>query len=222
MTPSFSELHAFRDSKLLRRALTHASAGGDHNERLEWLGDSLLDFLAGCFLFERYPRVSEGVLTQARAAMVNGKTLAALAREIGLDKRINLSSGARFAGGLDSALAGAFEAYFAAVYLDGGMEAVRLAASRVFAETLKTVDRAVLEGGGALKDGKTRLQEYLQGRGEPAPEYHVLGRGEISARRVYCAAECRLDSRRRTAAVAGNRREAETAAAECMLALLSG
>ena len=219
---TLAELHSFRDASLLRRALTHASAGEDHNERLEWLGDSLLDFLAGCFLFERYPRLPEGALTQARAKMVSGKALAGLARTIGMPEHIKLSSGELRGGGRerDSILAGALEAYFAAIYLDGGITAARRAAARLFSGMLEMVDRAVAEGGGMLKDGKTRLQEYLQKRGKPPPQYAVLERGEI-ARRAFCVVECRLDGGKFAAAVAGNRREAEQAAGECLLAAMT-
>ncbi|MBE8158290.1 MAG: ribonuclease III [Betaproteobacteria bacterium] len=223
MKTELEGLHVFRDSELLRRALTHASAGAAHNERLEWLGDSLLDFLASDFLFKRHPRLSEGALTRARIKMVNGKTLAALARQSGMPKHIKVSSAEKRGGGRerDSILEGALEAYFAAIYLDGGMAAARRAAAKLFADILQEVDRAVAEGGGMLKDGKTRLQEYLQKRGEEPPQYAVLARGE-TARRAYCVAECRLDARRFAAAVAGNRREAEQAAGECMFAALAG
>lgn len=218
--PSMESLHSFRDKKLRRLALTHASAGAPHNERLEWLGDALIDFLAGSMLYARYPNLPEGTLSYARANMVCGKTLAALARKFGLPPLLILSAAESRRGGRgrDSILAGALEAYFAAVYLDGGMEAAQKAAAVLFGKTLDAIGET-LQSGGAFKDGKTRLQEYLQKRRLPPPQYAILERGKI-ANRPYCAAECRAGEYF-AAAVAGNKREAEQAAGACLLAAMS-
>ena len=231
------DAYAFRQSELQTLALTHASAGGDDNERLEWLGDALLDFVVGDLLYARHPRLSEGELTQARAQLVGGKALAGLARDIGLPNRLRMSAAEARGGGRgrDSILAGAMEAYFAAVYLDGGIAAAKRLAAMLFDDLLSEVDGLIGGGGDMLKDGKTRLQELLQKHGLPPPHYEVLERGGGNAR-PYCVAECRLDSdsksdskiagkalpesERRAVAVAANRREAEQLAGRCLLALL--
>lgn len=222
MSGSFRDLHTFSDETLLRQALTHSSTGEQkHNERLEWLGDALLDFVIGAALFARHPKADEGALTHARASLVNGKTLAACARKIGLPKALRVSGGEARGGGRqrDSMLADVFEAYIAAVYLDGGITAAQKVADAVFNELIPELDAAIKSGGGALKDGKTQLQEYLQKRGRPTPQYQVIKRGE-TAKRPFIVVECRLDENQTTVAVAGNRREAEQLAGCCMLATL--
>lgn len=220
--PAISTLHAFNNSQLQQQALTHASAGEAHNERLEWLGDALLDFALGRLLFERYPQLAEGALTQARARLVNGKTLAAQARKIGLPAQLRMSSGEARSGGRerDSILAGALEAYLAAIYLDDGMAAAQKAVTLLFADVLQEVAGIVQDGGDMLKDGKTRLQEHLQKHGGRPPQYNTLAQGKIG-QCSYCVVECRLDDHCATAAVAGNRREAEKAAGDCLLAVLT-
>ncbi|MGI9297676.1 MAG: ribonuclease III [Gammaproteobacteria bacterium] len=212
-------LHTFADADLRRRALTHASAGDEHNERLEWLGDALGDFLAADLLFARHPNLAEGPLTLARSFLVGDKNLASLARAIGLPRRLILSPAEERDGGRerDSILAGAMEAYMAAIYLDGGMDAARRAAKMLFADSLAEADSRIRRG--ALKDDKTRLQEYLQKRGRPPPQYEVFERGKI-AHRPYCIAECRAENAA-AVAVAENRRAAEQLAAGGVLASLS-
>lgn len=224
-TPTIAEkkLYVFKNRELQTLSLTHASSGGEDNERLEWLGDALLDFIIGNILFARYPKISEGSLTQARATLVSGKTLSELARKIGLPAQLRMSANESRNGGRarDSILAGAFESYMAAVYLDGGMQAAENLATYLFTDLLTQVDQIVQAGGGMLKDGKTRLQEYLQKHARPLPQYNILTRGAI-ARRPYCVAECRLsDSDSAVVAVASNRREAEQLAGCCLLATLS-
>ena len=214
-------LHTFADAELRRRALTHASAGGEeNNERLEWLGDALGDFLVGCLLFARHPNLAEGPLTQARSFLVGDKNLASLARKIGMSRHLVLSAAEERGGGRqrDSILAGALEAYMAAIYLDGGVDAARRAAEVLFADSLEEADSLLRRG--ALKDDKTRLQEYLQKRGRPPPQYQTLERGSI-ARRPYCVSECCTADGARAAAVAENRRVAEQMAGASVLAALA-
>ena len=220
--PDILSLYEFKNPQLRQQALTHASVGEGHNERLEWLGDALLDLALGRLLFERYPQLAEGPLTQVRARLVNGRALAALARKIGLPAQLRMSAGEIRGGGRerDSILAGAVEAYFAAIYLDGGMAAVQKAVAVLWAEALQDADNVVRGGGEALKDYKTRLQEHLQKYGGQPPQYNMLAQGEIS-RRFYCVVECRLDASHATVAVAGNRRDAEKAAGGCLLAALT-
>lgn len=214
-------LHTFADAGLRRRALSHASSGDAHNERLEWLGDALGDFLAARLLFARHPNLAEGPLTLARSFLVGDKNLAALARKFGLPHCLVLSEAEERGGGRerDSILAGAMEAYMAAIYLDGGTDAAARAAEILFADSLSEIDSRIRRG--ALKDDKTRLQEYLQKRGRPPPQYQILERGKIASR-PYCVAECRAeDAKSAVIAVAENRRVAEQIAAGCVLAAVS-
>lgn len=215
------EWHVFRDPALRRRALTHASVGDGHNERLEFLGDALLDFLIGDMLYRRYPKHAEGALTQARARLVNDKALAALAQQNGIPQELILSAGESRGGGRqrDSILAGALEAYLAAVYLDGGMATVQKLAKQLFTETINDMESAMNDGGAMLKDAKSRLQEYLQKHKKPLPEYEVVARDTIG-KRVCVVAICRTDGNRSAMAVADNQQDAEQAAGGCMLAML--
>jgi len=175
--------HEFVDSTRARQALRHRSAGGRHNERLEFLGDAVLGFLVAEALFQRWPRASEGDLTRARARLVRRETLAELALELELGPHLHMGSGELKSGGFRRAsiLADALEALLAAIYLDGGLEAARAAVTRWYGGRLELKPDAE-----TLKDPKTRLQEWLQGRGFPLPVYELLqaGDGESTPFRV--------------------------------------
>jgi ribonuclease-3 len=204
--------YAFQQPELLVEALTHRSAAPRHNERLEFLGDALLNLVMAEHLFQRYPQASEGELSRLRASLVNGETLATLARGLKLGESLRLGQGELRSGGpqRESILADALEAIFGAVYLDGGLNACRVLILHLYRDCL---DR--LAGAGELKDPKTRLQEYLQARQQPLPVYSVLEiRGEPHAQSftVECAATgCRA------VAVGSNRRKAEQDAARRVL-----
>ena len=212
-------LHRFADKELQKRACTHASAGAAHNERLEWLGDALCDFLVGDLLFAQYPALPEGKLTLARSFLVGDNHLATIARRTELPHLLILSPAEERDGGRnrDSILAGAVEAYLAAIYLDGGINAARNAVKVLFADSLNDVRRRIRQKN-ALQDSKTRLQEYLQKRAAPPPQYRILQRGQIS-RRTFCIAECRTE-KNVTLAIGSNRRESEQIAAAAILAFL--
>lgn len=210
--------HRFADRRLLVTALTHRSAGRPHNERLEFLGDSLLGLIVAEALYHRFADADEGELTRLRASLVNRQALAAVAREHGLGEHIRLGEGELKSGGwrLESILANVLEAVIGAAYLDAGLEAVRALVLRMFDERL----RAGLQAGGA-KDPKTRLQEYLQARRLPLPSYETVGvEGEAHRQRfiVRCAASG-LGVAPVTAS-GSSRRRAEQAAAERLLAVL--
>ena len=160
--------HEFRDPDLLRRALTHRSAGSPHNERFEFLGDSLLNLIVAEALFQRWKSVDEGVLTRARAQLVRGSTLAQIAREFDLGQHLVLGPGEMKSGGhrRESILADALEAIIAAVHLDAGFERCREVVLGWFGKRLDELPVAKLG-----KDAKTRLQEWLQGRGYKRPDY---------------------------------------------------
>lgn len=209
--------HAFTHSGLLTQALTHRSYGASQNERLEFVGDAVLNCVVGAALYHRFPALSEGDLSRVRASLVNQESLARVARGLSLGSLVRLGDGELRSGGPDrpSILADALEAVFGAVFLDAGYPAAQRAIERAYGELLSAADPAVLG-----KDPKTRLQEWLQARKTPVPEYAVVGtQGEAHAQ-VF-AVECRIPSLSVVTAAQGpSRRAAEQAAAEQALALL--
>lgn len=192
------------DGELLARALTHRSHGADNNERLEYLGDAVLSFVVADILYRAHPQASEGELSRLRASLVSGEALAAIALALGIGEHLRLGEGELKSGGQrrTSILADALEALVGAIYLDRGLDAARAVAEHLFREPI-----ARLPAAGELKDSKTRLQEWLQGRGYALPAYTVLDvSGEPHAQRfrVRCdvpelalAAEAEGSSRRR-------------------------
>ncbi len=180
--------HVFTDPSLLRQALTHRSYGVPNNERLEFVGDAVLNCAVALSLYERFPTLPEGDLSRARAHLVNRETLAQVARRLGLGDAIHLGEGELRSGGTDrsSILADAMEAVIGAVFLDAGFEAARSAIDAAYADVLRDADPATLG-----KDPKTRLQEWLQSRRLPVPEYAIIGTtGEAHAQRF--SVECRI------------------------------
>ena len=162
--------HECRDAALLATALTHRSAGGGHNERLEFLGDAVLSLIVAERLSVEFPAASEGDLSRFRASLVSGESLADIAEGLGFSERLRLGPGELRSGGFRrrSTLADAFEAVLGAVYLDGGLEAARRVLEPLYRERLAALKAAPLP-----KDAKTRLQEYLQDRALPLPHYTV-------------------------------------------------
>ena len=162
--------YRFRDPALLDAALTHRSAGRTNYERLEFLGDAVLTLVVAMRLYDAYPDADEGELSRYRATLVNGRSLAEVAADLGLGDRLRLGGGEMKSGGFrrDSILADALEAVLGAVHLDGGLVAAEAVISRLFAARVAT-----LPGVAQLKDPKTRLQELLQGRGLGLPVYAV-------------------------------------------------
>lgn len=209
--------HRFRDPALAALALTHRSVGRPNNERLEFFGDALLGCLVAEMLFEAHPHASEGELSRLRAQLVNGQTLAEIARGLALGERLRLGSGELKSGGFrrDSILADAFEAMVAAVYLDDGFDACRQAVRSLFGPRIALLPRS-------SKDPKTRLQEWLQARGLALPSYELLAaHGEEHARTFEV--RCRLAEPRPLEAggQGSSRRNAEQAAAEILLQQLT-
>jgi ribonuclease-3 len=206
--------HPFSDPALLQRALTHRSAGSHNNERLEFLGDALVNLIVAEALYQRWPRADEGDLTRTRAALVCEATLAGLARELQLGDRLELGPGELKSGGFrrDSILADAFEAVIAAIYLDAGFEACRERVLSWFAALLDTTQPARTG-----KDAKTRLQEWLQARQFPLPEYRLLGsEGDDHEKTFHVAAVLNQPGVERNGS-GGSRRQAEQAAAQALL-----
>ena len=209
----------FSDSGSVRRALTHRSASQANNERLEFLGDSVLGFAVADVLFARFPTATVADLTRSRASLVRNETLAEVARAAGVGSYLVLGAGEQRSGGRDqdSILAGAVEALFGAMYLDGGYAAVRFAVERVFADRLERTPPA-----NTVKDPKTRLQELLHARGLPLPRYRIL-ESEGSAHRPSFLVECDSGVVDPTRGEGPSRRKAEQrAAAQALSELIDG
>lgn len=208
--------HRFSRPELLAQALRHRSAGPPHNERLEFLGDALVDLLVAEALYARWPKVDEGALTRARAELVRESALATIGRTLDLGPRLTLGPGEMKTGGhrRDSILADAVEAIVAAIHLDAGYEACRAGVLPWFEPAMAALPPPDKVG----KDAKTRLQEWLQGKQRPLPVYALLSEeGEDHARvfRVSCTlAEPPLV----TEGEGRSRRAAEQEAAEAALA----
>jgi ribonuclease-3 len=201
----------------LETAITHRSFGKTNNERLEFLGDGILNFVIAHHLFDRFPKANEGQLSRLRAHLVRGTTLAVLARQLHLGEYLHLGPGERKSGGFrrDSILAGTLEAIIGAVYLDGGFDKARDFIGAIYQDLLASLS---LEQG--FKDPKTRLQEFLQGRGMGLPEYRVLTTEGEAHQQVF-QIECSLDEAGiTTQGSAGSRRMAEQEAAEKALEAL--
>lgn len=209
--------HRFARPALLDRALTHRSFGANHNERLEFLGDALLDFVIAAELFARFPELREGELSRLRASLVRRESLADIARGLGIGASLRLGAGEAASGGRDrdSLLADALEAVLAAIHLDGGMEAARGVVLRWFGARLDGLDPLV-----SHKDPKTELQEYLQARRRALPRYEVAELSDDS-QPPECRVSCHVEGLAQPVeAVARNRRGAEQAAASEALARL--
>lgn len=211
--------YQFQDHRLLKEALTHRSAGGPHNERLEFLGDGVVNFVIAAALYERFPAATEGELSRLRASLVRRDKLAELAQGIKLGDYLVMGSGELKSGGYrrESILADGMEALFGAVYLDGGFDRCRELILSTYAGALESLPEAA-----SLKDSKTRLQELLQSRRLPLPEYSVV---EVTgeAHRQRFRVSCRIPGLEAVATGGGtSRRKAEQDAAKRALELLAG
>ncbi|MDR7090808.1 ribonuclease III [Cellvibrio fibrivorans] len=207
----------FEDQRQLQLALTHRSHGATNNERLEFLGDSILNFIVGEALFKRFPEAREGQLSRLRSQMVKGDTLAELAREFELGECLVLGEGEMKSGGhtRDSILADSVEAIIGAIYLASGLDICRERVLTWFAPRLDTLSIDT-----SAKDSKSRLQEYMQAQRQPLPEYVVVAVGGEGHAQMFTI-ECRVAlTKQPTSATASSRREAEKQAAVLMLAQL--
>ena len=181
--------YSFVNAELLDEALTHRSAAAKNNERLEFLGDGILNFVIADELFKRYPDVQEGDLSRLRATLVNKESLAEIAKHLNLSEVIKLGSGELKSGGFrrPSILADAVESIFGAVYSDSGFESCRDLIVRLYEKRLASpIDLQ------SLKDAKTQLQELLQSRHYALPEYQVVkitGQAHAQVFHVRCSIE---------------------------------
>ena len=207
--------YAPQDVALFRAALTHRSAAGPNNERLEFLGDSVLNLVIAHKLYDAFPQADEGDLSRLRARLVSREPLAEVAAALELGAMLQLGSGELKSGGFrrQSILADALEALCGAIFLDGGLPAVQAVIERLFAARLATLPEPA-----ALKDAKTRLQEYLQSRSLGLPRYavaEIAGEDHAQTFRVSCEVQALGLS---VSGQGSSRRRAEQQAAERMLA----
>jgi ribonuclease-3 len=206
--------HTFRDPSLLEQALTHRSHSARHNERLEFLGDSVLNFVVAALLFRRFAKIDEGDLSRVRASLVKQSSLADIAQRLALSQHLRLGEGELKSGGFrrPSILADALEAIFGAIFLDAGFDAVQAVIERLYSPVLQGIDPKTLG-----KDPKTLLQEVLQGRKYELPQYHVIATHGAAHNQMFDV-ECGIPALDITVTASGSsRRAAEQSAATLAL-----
>jgi ribonuclease-3 len=210
--------YVFRDRDLLIRALTHRSHGAAHNERLEFLGDSVVNCAVALELYCKFPDLTEGELSRLRASLVSQPTLAAIAKAYRIGENLKLGEGELKSGGPQrpSILADALEAVMGAVFIDGGFDAAASVAHTLFSSALADIDPATTG-----KDAKTLLQEYLQSRKLPLPRYSVLtvsGEAHEQLFHVECEiAQLNIRSQGEGTSRRSAEQQAARAAYECVL-----
>ena len=207
----------FADEELLKQALTHRSFHAGNYERLEFLGDSILGFIIAEYLFQRFPAAKEGELSRLRSRIVKKTTLAQVAREFDLGDFLLMGGGELKSGGFerDSILSDVLEAIIASIYMDGGIDAARDRVLSWFSVRLEQLDLNM-----ALKDPKSRLQEYLQARGCELPDYQIESVSGQSHEQEFTVA-CHIVLAQTPAIASGSsRKDAEQKAAAIQLARL--
>lgn len=209
--------HIFRETELLTRALTHRSRQKiKNNERLEFLGDSVLSLIISTEIFHRHPNLREGELSRLRAALVKGETIAKIALELGINDCLQLGTGELKSGGQqrESILAGAFEALIGAIYLDADFETVRACVLNWYGNLIEHIDDLT-----DVKDAKTTLQEKMQARKMPLPVYECVVSGDAHLQEFTVI--CRVPGMDiETKGVSTSRRKAEQIAAKKYLSKL--
>jgi len=210
--------YQFKNPALLTQALTHRSFGAQNNERLEFLGDGLINFVIGAELYDKQIRAEEGALSRLRASLVREETMALIGRELELGEVLHLGESELKSGGFrrDSILADALEALVGAVFLDTGFDAARKVTLHVYAAFL-----ANLPDHETLKDAKTRLQEVLQAQSRALPVYEVLSESGPPHKREFVVRCSLSDAVQTTQAAGSSRRIAQQRAAAMMLEKLS-
>jgi ribonuclease-3 len=209
--------YSFKDIKLLKLALTHRSADPTHNERLEFIGDGLVNLIVGEALYLRHPTEPEGELSRWRASLVQRETLAEIGAQWELEKYVLVGPGEKKTGGHErpSTLANAVEAIFGAIYFDAGFEATKAIILKTYGARLANFSIQNIQ-----KDAKTLLQEWLQGKQYQLPKYHLL---EVTGKdhNAIFKIECRLHELALSGFGEGtSKRKAEQAAAQSTLMLL--
>jgi ribonuclease-3 len=209
--------YRFTEPQLIEQALTHRSAGGKNNERLEYLGDAILGFVVADELFNHFGEATEGQLSRLRSSLVKRDTLADVARGFDLGDYLHLGQGELRSGGQsrDSILADGLEAIFASIYLDGGYEACREVILAIFLPRLKKMSLR-----NQKKDPKTALQEYLQSKKIDLPDYEVTDIEGDPHNQLFTVNCSVIGLAKQTTGQGASRRKAEQDAASKMLVLL--
>ena len=210
--------YQFKTPALLTQALTHRSFSGNNNERLEFLGDSVLNFIIAHQLYQRFPKLPEGDLSRLRAQLVKESTLSEIAFSLNLGDALKLGEGELKSAGWrrPSILADALEAIVGAVYSDGSFASAEALVLKLYAEKLDTIDPKIID-----KDAKSQLQEYLQGKKLDLPDYKVVSvEGEAHAQTFKM--ECAIEKLNITTMGEGtSRRVAEQQAAQLALEIIN-
>ena len=203
--------HRFQRGALLRQALTHPSLNQHHNQRLEFLGDAVLELCVSEKIYDKHPEMHEGAMTRLRQKLVREEKLADAARRIRLGEMLLMDRSCEVSGGRSnpSVLCDAFEAVLAAVYLDGGLDAARNMVTRLIGDCAETGEN----------DPKSALQEYLQGQGRPMPAYETLGEEGPPHERVFTSAVL-VDGKEIARGRGTSKKRAEQEAAAQALALI--
>ena len=211
--------YRFQNAELFQQALTHRSASNRNNERLEFLGDAVLDFVVSEVVYLARPDAPEGDLSKLRASLVKDESLAELALELGLGEHLILGGGERKTGGhrRESILADALEAIFGAVFLDNGFDAAREVINRVYEERYRELPDV-----GDLRDPKTRLQEWLQARNMALPNYELVKLSGEDHKRRFIVTCTVVEESASTDGESTTRRKAEQKAAQRMIELIVG
>lgn len=211
--------YQFNDPTLIKLALTHRSCGDENNERLEFLGDSIVNFVIAEAIYQQFPQAQEGTLSRMRAGLINRDQLGVLAREFEMSRYLILGPGELKSGGSErlSILSCAMEAIIGAIYLDGGFAITRECILKWYEPILTSLTAA-----SGIKDPKTALQEYLQKRHYPVPVYTVQGI-EGDAHEQIFVVRCVIEGKKLNKETLGrgsSRRRAEQDAAEIMLGII--
>ena len=208
--------YSFNDVCLLQQAMTHRSFRGAHNERLEFLGDSILSFVIADALYHQFPKVREGDLSRMRSTLVRGQTLAEIGLEFELGQFLRLGPGELKSGGYrrESTLADAVEAIIGAVFLDSDIETCRTLVLSWYEKRLKEISPGLNQ-----KDPKTLLQEYLQSRKVPLPSYNVIDTKGQAHNQIFTV-ECVIQDQPQVVATGSSRRKGEQKAAELALKMI--
>lgn len=205
--------YTFKNVALLKLALTHKSIGKSNNEKLEFLGDSILNFITADYLFRNFPGITEGDMSRIRAALVREETLVKISKRLNLQSKLHISQFQTSKNTYDSCLADAVEAIYAAVYLDGGYAMVKKIIESHISEVLKNKEVSL------SKDPKTVLQELVQARGFPLPLYSLINSVKIPEHKYTVRCEVPLFK----IAVTGEgttKKQAELAAAHRAISLI--
>lgn len=209
--------YAFKKTELLEQALSHCSVGSKNNERLEYLGDSILGFVVAATLYEKFPKASEGQLTRLRSQLVKGEKLAEIAHKIGLHEHIKVGKSESKSGSWnrDSVLADTLEAIFGAIYLDSNIKTCEKVILSMYGKCIKNISISDIK-----KDYKTNLQEYLQSRKQKAPLYKVINKKGEPHKPLF-KVSCKIELLENSIFAEGaSKRKAEQLAAKKILEIL--